>query len=149
MTDSALSPLRRGVVAVVLQGDRFLVIRRSQFVRAPGRYCFPGGGIELNEAEEAALIRELREELSVSVRPLCRLGDSVTSWGVSLSWWYTELSPAATLMPDPQEVESVHWLTSAEMLGLPELLESNRDFLAAHTAESILAQWHAASGIAS
>jgi len=43
--ESPLSP-RRGVVAVVMRGEQFLVIRRSQHVRAPGMYCFPGGTIE-------------------------------------------------------------------------------------------------------
>ncbi|MFT7641606.1 MAG: hypothetical protein ACI9G1_003357, partial [Pirellulaceae bacterium] len=30
---------------------------------------------------------------------------------------------------NPDEVESVHWLTPAEMLALPDLLESNREFI--------------------
>jgi len=50
------------VVAVILRGERFLVICRSQQVRAPGMYCFPGGGIEPGETEEQALRRELLEE---------------------------------------------------------------------------------------
>ena len=37
---------RRGVVAVVVLEERFLVIRRSQEVVAPGTYCFPGGAVE-------------------------------------------------------------------------------------------------------
>ena len=37
----------------------------------------------------------------------------------------TDLEEGATLA----EVESVHWLTIAEMRALPELLDSNRHFL--------------------
>jgi hypothetical protein len=37
----------------------------------------------------------------------------------------------ASRSPNPVEVESVHWLSSVELLALPELLESNRAFLAA------------------
>jgi 8-oxo-dGTP diphosphatase len=127
-----------GVVAVILRADRFLVIRRSQFVRAPGQYCFPGGGLQAGEDEPTALARELREELDVDVRPLRHLWNSVTPWGVSLAWWYAELPEHAVLKPNPDEVESVHWFSGKELLALPELLESNRDFLAVHSPSSIL-----------
>lgn len=129
--------LVRGVVAVILRADRFLVIRRSQFVRAPGRFCFPGGGIDPGEQETTALVRELREELNVEVQPLRRLWNSVTPWGVSLAWWHAELSDAVLPEPNPQEVESVHWLRAEEILELPELLESNRDFFAIHSHATI------------
>jgi 8-oxo-dGTP diphosphatase len=120
-----------GVVAVILRTDRFLVIRRSQFVRAPGTYCFPGGGIQPGEDQESAIVRELREELNVAVQPLRRLWTSVTPWGVALAWWHVDLSESEIIEPNQQEVESVHWLSAEEMLALPELLESNRAFLAA------------------
>jgi 8-oxo-dGTP pyrophosphatase MutT (NUDIX family) len=67
---AAADPIRRyGVVAVILRDERFLVIRRSQQVAAPGKYCFPGGGIESGETESVALERELLEELNVAIVP--------------------------------------------------------------------------------
>ena len=129
MVKADVPPRLRGVVAVILRDDRFLVIRRSQFVRAPGQYCFPGGGIEDGETDELALQRELREELNVFVVPREQVWESVTPWGVALSWWCAELDPAAVLVPNPDEVASVHWLNRDEILQLPELLESNRHFL--------------------
>jgi 8-oxo-dGTP diphosphatase len=127
-------PIRKhGVVAVILRGERFLVIRRSQHVRAPGMYCFPGGGIEQGETEEQALRRELLEELSVAARPVRRLTESVTPWQVHLAWWLAEIDENAVLMPHPPEVESAHWLTAAEIRQLPNLLASNLEFLDAWT----------------
>ena len=124
-----------GEVGVIQREDRFLVIRRSQFVRAPGRYCFPGGGIHDGEEERAALLRELREELNVDVEPVERLWSSVTPWGVALAWWRAILPADQYPEPNLAEVESIHWLDTAAMLALPELLESNRQFL----------EWHASS----
>ena len=40
-----------------------------------------------------------------------------------------QLQPNALPKPNPAEVESVHWFTPDEMLRLPALLESNREFL--------------------
>jgi 8-oxo-dGTP diphosphatase len=124
-------PRRRGVVAVVSDRGRLLVIRRSCHVVAPGAICFPGGGIETNESEAEALVREIREELGVSIEPVRRIWRSLTAWEVDLAWWLARLDPATTLLPNAAEVESAHWLTPDELLRMPELLTSNREFLAA------------------
>jgi 8-oxo-dGTP diphosphatase len=123
-------PGRRGAVGVVVREGRLLVIRRARSVVAPLVYCFPGGGIEGRETEEEALRREFREEIDAEFRPLRRLWRSVTAWKVELAWWLGELAPDAVPTANPREVESIHWLTRDEMARMPELLESNREFLA-------------------
>jgi 8-oxo-dGTP diphosphatase len=122
---------RHGAVAVVLREARFLVIRRSAAVVAPGAYCFPGGGIEAGETEEQALVREFREELGATIVPVRRVWRSTTRWNVELAWWLGDLAVDGTLQLNPAEVDSVHWLASDEMLALAELLDSNREFLRA------------------
>ena len=122
-------PGRRGVVGVVVRDGRMLVIRRSRSVVAPLVYCFPGGGIEEGESEEDALVREFREEVGVAIRPVRRLWRCVTAWKVDLAWWLAEMSPDATPVGNPSEVESIHWYTPAEMAELPSLLDSNLEFL--------------------
>jgi 8-oxo-dGTP diphosphatase len=131
MESGAASPARRGAVAVIVRGDRLLVIRRAATVEAPGTYCFPGGAIEPGETEEEALARELREELDADVIPRRRLWQSITLWNVELHWWAVDLAPSAHLRPNPAEVASTHWLTPEEIRALPELLTSNHHFLAA------------------
>ncbi|WP_254508253.1 NUDIX domain-containing protein [Anatilimnocola floriformis] len=117
-----------GVAAVVLRGEKFLVIRRSQTVRSPGKYCFPGGSIEAGETEAQAVVREFSEELGAPIRPIVRLWSSVTITHVALGWWQVALAEDQPLTANPLEVESIHWLTREEALALPELLPSNRDF---------------------
>ena len=123
------TPGRRGAVAIIVRDGRMLVIRRSRQVIAPLMYCFPGGGIEDGETEQSAVVREVYEEVGVQIRPLRRLWECVTAWKVHLAWWLAEMDPAAVTMPNPREVESIHWFTPGEMAGLSELLESNREFL--------------------
>ena len=122
---------RQGAVAVVVRDGRFLVIRRSAAVVAPGAYCFPGGGIQAGETEEQALVREFREELGAAIVPVRRVWRSTTRWQVELAWWLGELAVEGELEINPAEVDSVHWLAPDEMLALAELLESNRAFLKA------------------
>ncbi len=116
---------------MIVRDQRLLVIRRSRHVPAPRAICFPGGGIEPLETEEQALVRELREELEAIVQPVRRIWRSTTRWGVELAWWRAEMAPDAVPVPQPAEVESVHWYTPAELAGVADLLVSNREFLAA------------------
>jgi 8-oxo-dGTP diphosphatase len=122
---------RRGAVAVLVDRDRMLVIRRSQHVVAPGAYCFPGGGIERDESAELAVVREVAEELGVAMRPIREIWTSVSPWGVELTWWIGQLDPQSVCTPCAAEVESFEWMTAAQMAELPGLLESNRHFLEA------------------
>jgi len=59
------------VVGIVLNGDKFLVERRSLNEKIdPGVVCLPGGHVRKNESREEALKRELREELGIKVKGL-------------------------------------------------------------------------------
>lgn len=123
------TPGHRGAIGIVLREGRFLVVERSQTVVAPGRLCFPGGGIEPGETPEEALVREFFEELGIAVRPVRFLWENTTPWQVHLSWWLAELTGDTEMTPDPTEVAAVHWMTIAELESAEMLLESNRPFL--------------------
>ncbi|OGL58691.1 MAG: hypothetical protein A3J27_04390 [Candidatus Tectomicrobia bacterium RIFCSPLOWO2_12_FULL_69_37] len=55
------------VAAVVRRGGEILICQRPQGAHLGGLWEFPGGKIEGGESPEAALARELREELEVEV----------------------------------------------------------------------------------
>jgi 8-oxo-dGTP diphosphatase len=57
---------RVGVGAVILDGDRVLLVRRGGQPSA-GKWSLPGGLVELGETTEEAIRRELREECSLEV----------------------------------------------------------------------------------
>jgi 8-oxo-dGTP diphosphatase len=56
------------VAALVRQGGRVLMSRRRADQPMPLLWEFPGGKVEPGEAPEAALAREVREELGCDVR---------------------------------------------------------------------------------
>jgi len=57
-----------GVLAVVMRGERALVVRRSN-PPMPGRWGFPGGVLELGETVAQGATRELLEETGVIAEP--------------------------------------------------------------------------------
>jgi len=53
------------VAAVIVRDGHVLVCQRSRSGKFPLKWEFPGGKVQSGESPETALIRELREELSV------------------------------------------------------------------------------------
>ena len=58
------------VGAAIIKEDKVLVMQRSNQMTLPGMWEFPGGKVEANETEQEALIREIKEELSVTINIL-------------------------------------------------------------------------------
>lgn len=55
------------VCAIIEQDDLVLCALRSEQMSLPGKWEFPGGKLKLYELPEDALIREIKEELNVSI----------------------------------------------------------------------------------
>ncbi len=60
------------VAAALVDGDgRVLIGKRPEGKQLAGLWEFPGGKVEAGETPEAALIRELEEELGIAVKADC------------------------------------------------------------------------------
>jgi ADP-ribose pyrophosphatase YjhB (NUDIX family) len=57
------------VSAAIFRDDRVLIVRRAR-PPAHGLYTLPGGGVELGETLEQAVIREIQEETALDIEPV-------------------------------------------------------------------------------
>lgn len=69
------------IVAVVKSGKKVLLIRRGPSVRNAGYWAPVTGEIEAGEGQEAAVVREVREEVGLMVRPLRKVWENISASG--------------------------------------------------------------------
>lgn len=58
----------RVVAAIITKNKKYLITRRASSKHLAGFWEFPGGKIEEGETAEACLIREIKEELNITIR---------------------------------------------------------------------------------
>lgn len=98
------------VAALIRDGDgRLLACKRPAGKHLGGKWEFPGGKVEAGEDPAAALVRELREELGVTVEPLSPLSPVVWDYGrgpIRLLPWLCRIAAGEV---HPHEHEEIRW----------------------------------------
>lgn len=115
-------------MAVVVEGGRFLLIRRGPGVPEPGYWAPVSGTVEPGEEPAAAVVREVREEVGLEVRPLGKVWECVSSTRThDLDWWIAVVT-GGTLRPDPREVSGVRWVRAEEFAALERTFPGDAEF---------------------
>lgn len=108
-------PHIRVVAAVIERDGKYLITQRRPAAVLGGLWEFPGGKVEPNETDEAALSREIRERVGVDVAVKGRMAQRLHAYdgySVELNLYQ------ATITPDHQpralRVADFRWVASAE-----------------------------------
>lgn len=67
--------------AIIKVGNEILVTQRSETMKLPLKWEFPGGKLEENESEIECIKREIKEEINIEIDVLKRLSNSVYDYG--------------------------------------------------------------------
>ncbi|MEU1517311.1 (deoxy)nucleoside triphosphate pyrophosphohydrolase [Streptomyces sp. NPDC005811] len=110
------------VGAALLDAGRLLAARRSAPPELAGRWELPGGKVEPGERPEAALVRELREELGVDTEAVERVpGEWPLRAPYVLQVWTARLCPGSAAPAPLQDHDELRWLTPDEIWDVPWL----------------------------
>ena len=114
------------VGAAIIRDGRVLAARRTFPAEAAGRWEFPGGKVEPGETPDAALVREIAEELGCAI--------AVDGWlagEAAIGSTHVLTVARGTLLsgePHPHEHDAVRWLAADELDDV-DWLEPDRPFL--------------------
>jgi 8-oxo-dGTP diphosphatase len=109
----------RVVAAVLWDEGRILACRRAPGRASAGKWEFPGGKIDAGESPEAALAREIREELGVEIEvgPLLnRASTAVGELVIDLSCYAAR--PIGGLPTSSTDHDELRWLPPADLRAL-------------------------------
>ncbi len=115
------------VAAVIVRGGRYLIGRRPEGKRHGGMWEFPGGKMEPGEDVEAAIRRELDEELGLrllSVDPTVRFEQVDSDGRFRILFYDVEVEG----QPEAREHSALRWATAEEMEGM-ELAPTDAAFV--------------------
>lgn len=114
--------------AIIRRDGKILITRRRSDVHLAGLWEFPGGKVEPGESLEAALQREIREELGIDIQVLNEF--------FSTEFHYPEKSVRLYFFdcvitrgePHPLEAADLRWVQKAELGGL-SFPEADRELI--------------------
>ena len=118
-------------VGVIRNGQgHILLARRPEHLHQGGLWEFPGGKVEAGETVEAALRRELQEELAITVghaAPLIKIRHDYGDKRVLLDVWRVETFDGK---PTGQEGQAIRWIAPGQLRQF-DFPAANRPIIAA------------------
>ena len=114
------------VVAIVQRRGEFLFVKRSEACGAAVGYWTPvSGRVEPGETQEAALAREVLEEVGLGVIASAKVGElPIMNGRVILHYWTAEIVSGDACVASP-EVADLAWVTLAGMKALQPHFEDD------------------------
>lgn len=131
MAETPATKRVRVVAAVVWDGPRLLLTQRPPGGPLGLQWEFPGGKLEPGESPEAALVRELREELGVDAAAHETLAVHAHDYdhGVHVDVIFVRCTLSSFAFTTSAAVHASRWVEPSRV-ALEEVLEGDREFLA-------------------
>ncbi len=109
--------MKKVVVAVISQGDKFLLVSsKKDYGKFTGYFGPPGGHLRETEVEKDGLIREIQEELGINVNPVRKIAVTGSDFKDRETHWFECLLENPNDKIEPKtEVKEVRWFTRDEI----------------------------------
>jgi len=123
------------VIVLVEKGDAVLLARGPRF--PPGRFGAVAGFVETGETLEAAVQREVAEEVGIAVSDVRYFGSQPWPFGKSLMIGFRARYLSGEIRPDGVEIVEAAWFRRHELPELPPKISMARKLIEAYLAERI------------
>lgn len=115
-----------GVGAIIFDKHKrvFLALRGPKSKNEPGKWNFPGGTIEFGETSSQTIIREMKEEFGIIVKPLQMLDaadhiipEEKQHW-IALGY-IAKITKGTPVILEPEKCTAIGWFTLPQVKRLP------------------------------
>jgi NAD+ diphosphatase len=105
------------VIVLIRKGKEILLARSPNF--PPDMYSLIAGFVEPGESAEAAVVREIREEVGIEVKNITYFGTQAWPFPNSLMIGFTAEYDSGDIQPDGFEIEDAKWFSVENLPVLP------------------------------
>ncbi|MFA5010045.1 MAG: NUDIX domain-containing protein [Patescibacteria group bacterium] len=107
-------PTTQGVKAIIINNDKFLMVRLSYF---PNTWTFPGGGINKNESPKEAIVRECEEETGITLNSpkLIKTFQFTHEYKKDTVYVFQARTQTDTLDPNSKEIIEAKWFNKNQL----------------------------------
>ena len=109
--------LAPAIIVLVERGKELLLARSRHFM--PGMYSVLAGFVEPGESLEEAVVREVREEVGISVKNIKYFGNQPWPFPHSLMIGFTATYAGGKISLDDSEIEDAGWFTADNLPRIP------------------------------
>lgn len=115
------------VIVLIKKENEILLARSPNF--PPGLYGLVAGFVEPGESAEAAVVREIREEVGIEVRNINYFGTQAWPFPNSLMIGFTAEYESGEIQPDGVEIEDAGWFSAEGLPVLPGKISISRKLI--------------------
>lgn len=115
------------VIVLIRKGHEILLARSPNF--PPGIYSLIAGFIEPGETAEAAVAREIKEEVKIEVKNITYFGTQAWPFPNSLMIGFTAEYNSGDILPDGLEIEDARWFSAERLPELPGKISISRKLI--------------------
>ena len=125
--------------AIIWQNGKILITKRPEGTHLEGLWEFPGGKKEESETLEECIVREIKEELGIKVRPEKRLLTVNHEYKTKIVDLHIFECTLVNGLPVPMEGQDMKWVRPHDMAGYSfpppdiEVIE----FISRHSANNL------------
>jgi NAD+ diphosphatase len=102
------------IIVLIRKGHEVLLAKSPNF--PPGLYSLIAGFIEPGETAEAAVAREVKEEVGIKIKNITYFGTQAWPFPNSLMIGFTAEYSSGDIQPDGVEIEDAKWFSADERL---------------------------------
>ena len=117
-----------GIITRVVSGrtEYLLISATKDFGEFTGFYYPSGGHVEDGESDRAAVIREIKEELGITVNPITRSAETDGDVADQTTYWWLCSFDGEIGKVQTEEIADVRWFTKEDIVNEPRIWPATR-----------------------